>query len=429
MMAELTIPNRVRRRAARSSRTDAAAPPAAATVFTTAQSAAWARSRASSSLVRVLLDVRLVGGLLAAMWSWIADQPTVVLVVLIGWMLGVLLLLLRWDRFAEVHVTHPALHLLDLTVITGLLAGTGLLSPVAFLLVSGALFTGLCLGYRGAWIFTPGYLLSWLIAASANLPERLTPATEFLLLVMMPVLLVAMVFAGAAFQHAVIAASRLEDALHEQREGAAIAEERARLARELHDSVTKSVHGIALLADAVAPVVRSAPDVAEERVGQIADAARRANRESRELLVAMRRADGTSCLADMLRATVQRWETLYDRRVVDRISPELGRTDPAAQYELGAVVNEALENVARHTPRTTTVTVSAEVADGWLEVAVADDGPGIQPGRRREAASRGHFGLVGMNERVVRTGGSFVVDSAPGRGTTARVRIPLGDRS
>ena len=408
-MAEFAIPQPFRR--------DDAAP------------ADWTQSAASSSLVRVLLDVRLVGGLLAVIWSWIADQPTAVLVVLIEWMLAVLLLLLRWERFAEAHVAHPALHLLDLTVVTGLLVGAGLLSPVAFLLVSGGLFTGLCLGYRGAWFFTPGYLLSWLIAASVNLPERLTPATEFLLLVVMPVLLVAMVFAGAAFQHAVIAAARLEDALHEQREGAAIAEERARLARELHDSVTKSVYGIALLADAVAPVVRSAPDVAEQRVGQIADAARRANRESRDLLVAMRRADGTSCLADMLRATLQRWEALYDREAVDRIAPDLGRTDPAAQYELGAVVNEALENVAQHTPRGTTVTVSAEIADGWLEVAVADDGPGIQPGRRREAASRGHFGLVGMKERVVRTGGSFAVDSAPGRGTAARVRIPLGGRS
>lgn len=389
----------------------------------------WPRSRASSSLVRVLLDVRLVGGLLAAMWSWIAGQPTAVMIVLIGWMLGVLLLLLRWERFAEVQVAHPALHLLDLTVVTGLLVGTGLLSPVTFLLVTGGLFTGLCLGYRGAWIFSPVYLLSWLIAVSANLPERLTPPTEFLLLAVMPVLLIAMIFAGAAFQHAVIAAARLEDALHEQREGAAIAEERARLARELHDSVTKSVHGIALLADAVAPVVRSAPDVAEQRVGQIADAARQANRESRELLVAMRRADGTSSLDDMLRATLQRWEAVYGREVVDRIAPGLGRTDPAAQYELGAVVNEALENVAQHTPRDTAVVVTAEVVDGWLEVTVADDGPGIEPGRRREAASGGHFGLVGMHERVARTGGSFVLDSAPGLGTTVRVRIPLGGRT
>lgn len=409
-MVELSIPHVVRRSAA-------------------AASTDWAQSRASSSLVRVLLDVRLVGGLLAAMWSWIADRPTAVLVVLIGWMLAVLVLLLRWEKFAEVQIAHPAVHLLDLTVVTGILAGTGLFSPVAFLLVSGGLFTGLCLGYRGAWFFTPLYLLSWLIAASAHLTEELTAASEFLLLVVMPVLLVAMVFAGAAFQHAVIAAVRLEDALHEEREGAAIAEERARLARELHDSVTKSVHGIALLADAVVPVVRSAPDVAEQRVEQIADAARRANRESRELLVAMRRADGSTSLTEMLQLTLQRWEAVYDRAVDDRISADLGRTDPAAQYELGAVVNEALENVARHTPHDTTVIVSAEVADGWLEVVVADDGPGMQPERRREAASRGHFGLVGMAERVARTGGSFTVESAPGQGTSVRVRIPVGEQA
>ncbi|MFC6341119.1 histidine kinase, partial [Nocardioides hankookensis] len=254
-MADLAIPLRFRRN-------DPPPPQAAATAPPTSRSTDWTQRRTSSRLVRVLLDVRLVGGLLAVMWSWIAHQQTAVLVALIVWMLAVLLLLLRWERFAEVQVAHPALHLLDLTVVTGLLVGTGLLSPVAFLLVSGGLFTGLCLGYRGAWIFSPGYVLSWFIAANANLPERLTPATEFLLLVVMPVLLVAMIFAGAAFQHAVIAAARLEDALHEQREGAAIAEERARLARELHDSVTKSVHGIALLGDAVAPVVRSAPDVA-----------------------------------------------------------------------------------------------------------------------------------------------------------------------
>lgn len=386
----------------------------------------WTQSRACSSLVRVLLDVRLVGGLLAAVWSWIAGERTTVLLALIGWMLVVLLLLLRWERVADVLVVHPVLHLLDLAVVTGLLAGTGLLSPVAFLLVTGGLFTGLCLGFRGAWYFSPLYLLGWLVPAASHLPGGTTAGTDFLLLVVMPVLLMAMIFAGAAFQHAIIAATRLEDALHHEREGAAIAEERARLARELHDSVTKSVHGIALLADAVAPVVRTAPEVAEQRAALLADAARRANRESRELLVAMRRADGSSCLAEVLRRTVERWEAVHQRDVVDRIADDLGRTDPAAQYELGAVVNEALENVARHTPPGTLVILTAGVADGWLEVVVEDDGPGIDPGRRREAARDGHFGLIGMDERAARTGGSLTIESAPGSGTTVRIRVPLG---
>lgn len=386
---------------------------------------AWSRSRAFSGLVQVVLDVRLVAGLLALTWAWIAGRPTAVLVGLLCWMLAMLVVLLRWDRYAEAVMTHPMLHLVDLVATSALLAGAGLVSPVSFLIITGGLFTGLCLGWRGAAFFSPGYILGWLLPALHVLPEHPGPGIAFLVLVVVPTLVVAMLCGGAAIQSAVIAAATLEAAVRREREAAAVAEERARLARELHDSVTKSCHGIALLADALPAVVRTEPDLAATRAGQLADAARTATRESRQLLTAMRRADATAELAELLRGSATRWEATHGRSLTDRVD-DVGRVDPATLYEVTAIVDEALENAARHTPTDTRTTLAAQRRHGWIEITVSDDGPGVSGDRRRAAAREGHFGLTGIAERAARIGARLQVASAPDEGTTVSLDVPIG---
>lgn len=386
---------------------------------------AWSRSRAFSGLVRVVLDVRLVAGLLAVTWAWIAGRPTAVVVGLLCWMVAMLVVLLRWDRYAEAVMTHPVLHLLDLVATSALLAGSGLVSPVSFLLITGGLFTGLCLGWRGAAYFSPGYVAAWLLPAFAAIPDGADPGAQFLVLVVVPVLLVAMLCGGAAIQAAVIAAAALEATARREREAAAVAEERARLARELHDSVTKSCHGIALLADALPAAVRTDPEGAATRAGQLAAAARTATRESRALLGAMRRTDATADLATLLHRTAAQWEATHGRSLDDRID-DVGRIDPSALYEVAAIVDEALENAARHTADDTRTRLTARRRDGWIEVTVSDNGPGIAPEQRRDAARSGHFGLAGIEERAARIGARLQVASSPGRGTTVSLDVPVG---
>src|SRR6266516_6063972 len=103
------------------------------------------------------------------------------------------------------------------------------------------------------------------------------------------------------------------------------------------------------------------------------------------------------------------------------------RLDPDLEVLVFRVVQEALANVAKHaSPATVRVR-------GWrdgpvLLVEVADDGAGFDPAsvsERERAAAGGHIGLASMAERIETVGGSFTLDTAPGCGTTVRIRVPI----
>jgi signal transduction histidine kinase len=103
-----------------------------------------------------------------------------------------------------------------------------------------------------------------------------------------------------------------------------------------------------------------------------------------------------------------------------------------SRYELLAIVNEALENVARHAGASRVDVSLRSVGGGAVEVVVADDGEGFVPAEDGTSPS-GHFGLTGMHERARAAGAVLHVDSAPGRGTRVTIRQPMkelaGDRS
>jgi signal transduction histidine kinase len=88
------------------------------------------------------------------------------------------------------------------------------------------------------------------------------------------------------------------------------------------------------------------------------------------------------------------------------------------------IVQEALTNVAKHA-KAQTVDVALEAADRVIRVSVTDDGCGFSP--PDNPGARAGLGLIGMRERAVMLGGTFRVDSTPGRGTTIDIRIPFGE--
>jgi signal transduction histidine kinase len=69
------------------------------------------------------------------------------------------------------------------------------------------------------------------------------------------------------------------------------------------------------------------------------------------------------------------------------------------------------------------VTVSLAAENGSVRLRIADDGVGFDPAAARRLLSEGHFGLAGMRERVEMVGGSLVIDSQPGKGTTVAVEL------
>jgi two-component system NarL family sensor kinase len=88
-----------------------------------------------------------------------------------------------------------------------------------------------------------------------------------------------------------------------------------------------------------------------------------------------------------------------------------------------AVARELLTNAARHSGASR-VTVTLGRSGDAVEIEIADDGTGMEPGRREDALSHGHIGLASVTERVQQAGGTFELHSSPA-GTVGRARLPL----
>jgi len=203
---------------------------------------------------------------------------------------------------------------------------------------------------------------------------------------------------------------------------AAAAQERARLARELHDSVAKTLRAVSLAAVALPGSLRRQPALAEQLAGAVSAGAHAASREARDLIDGLRLDVPHEPFRDTLAGILRAWT---GRTGV----PAHARIDPAepslpVRYELARIAHEALANVERHAGATY-VEVDLTERDGTLTLAVRDDGRGFTVPRDLTALLHdGHAGLVGMAERARVAGGALAVTSTPGAGTEVRVRVP-----
>jgi signal transduction histidine kinase len=386
--------------------------------------AEFERVQSLSRIAKILLDIRIVSCLLVA--GWLSTVPGMMgmvfaLVIASAWLL---LVLLRWETVGLALCTHPVLLCFDALLCMWGLGVTEPVSPMLLLLGSGAVLTGLCLDRRGALFFTPVLVGGWWLVLSLKIPEHLNPGDPFVSLVLVPVLLVGGLFLGAGVRDVVLRSAEAERERRKQTRLAGVAEERARLAREMHDSLVKTLHGVAILADTLPAWLDRNPAKAKEQARTISNLIAGASTESRALILAMRRTHSTADVAEQVREAASRWTATTGRETEVHVlgDPELA-TESA--YELVAILNEALENVDRHTPADTSATVTLSTKHNWVELTVADDGPGSEldlsaPG----TVKTGHFGVVGMRERATRAGGRVTFDSAIGRGTTVAVRIP-----
>jgi signal transduction histidine kinase len=200
--------------------------------------------------------------------------------------------------------------------------------------------------------------------------------------------------------------------------------ERRHIARELHDEIGQVLTAVKVNLEAMQRLRGKGP--LSVRVGDSIGIVERAIQEVRNLSLDLR----PSVLDDLGLVAALRWQA--DRQaqrggiVVQFVAdpPEL-RAPPDIETACFRVAQEALTNVVRHAQaRQIRVEVRHRGAD--LELLIQDDGVGFDLAAARERASReASFGLLGMEERVQLAGGQIVIESAPGRGTTIRVRFPL----
>lgn len=222
-------------------------------------------------------------------------------------------------------------------------------------------------------------------------------------------------------QHAAIALTNAR--LYERSRELTIAEERSRLAHELHDAVSQKLFSLRLTAQAAAALVDRDPGRAKDELQQVAVLAAEAADELRAAVVELRPAaldeDG---LVHTLRTQVQVLDRAHTARVTFDSSGV--RALPAAQEEaVLRVAQEALHNALRHSGAAL-VTVSLTRSGQGARLAVTDDGRGFEPRTVRSAGR--HLGLVSMRDRSAGVGGTLTVTSAPGRGTTIEMEVPGG---
>ncbi|MFI5807316.1 GAF domain-containing sensor histidine kinase [Streptomyces sp. NPDC051561] len=220
-------------------------------------------------------------------------------------------------------------------------------------------------------------------------------------------------------QHAAIALTNAR--LYERSRELTIAEERSRLAHELHDAVSQKLFSLRLTAQAAAALVDRDPARAKDELHQVAALAAEAADELRAAVVELRPAgldeDG---LVATLRTQIQVLDRAHSAHVV--FDSRGVKALPSAQEEAFLRVSqEALHNALRHSGAAR-VDVVLEKRDDSVRLTVADDGSGFEPADVRRAGR--HLGLVSMRDRASGIGGTLTVQSAPGKGTTITMEAP-----
>jgi signal transduction histidine kinase len=223
--------------------------------------------------------------------------------------------------------------------------------------------------------------------------------------------------------HAALALERAE--LYERSRELSTIEERKRLARELHDSVTQTLFSITLTAEAAAALVDGNPSRARGELERLQELAQGAMTEMRSIVFELRPAElETEGLAETLRKHVEVLRRLHACEIEVRVEGEPDPS-PAVEKALLRIGQEALANAVRHSGAQH-VTVQLSSGAAGLALTVADDGDGFDP---EEALARSRrLGLTSMRERAEALGGSFDIRSEPGAGTTIAVEVPHDPR-
>ena len=193
-------------------------------------------------------------------------------------------------------------------------------------------------------------------------------------------------------------------------------EERARVARDLHDEVNQSLTGLLLRLEAVR---EAAPPELEPELEQTKALANQAMRE----LLSLARQLRPTALDDLgLVAAVAGQAEQLGRGEIEaevEIEGDFSDLDDDAQLVVYRVAQEALSNAGRHSGAERVEVRLRRLGGGAVELIVADDGRGFA-----FAESERGLGIGGMRERALLIGGELTIESRPGRGTTVRLTVP-----
>ena len=197
-------------------------------------------------------------------------------------------------------------------------------------------------------------------------------------------------------------------------------EERQRLARELHDSVSQALYGIALGARTAQTQLERDPAKLAEPLDYILSLAEAGLSEMRALIFELRPESLQN--EGLVAALTKQADAIHARHKINVVTdfgeePDISLDAKEALYR---IAQEAMHNIAKHASATH-VELSLQTEDGHLKLEVRDNGKGFDP----QGEFPGHLGLQSMRERVAYFGGELQITSQPGKGTLVTVQLAL----
>ena len=385
----------------------AGSPAAVLTAFVGSETFRWLRRWAVVAMVGIVTPLTVITAYADEMppFHHLA-VPLAVAIIVPAWVLE--LSGVRWPRLALIAATvlpnvwltligHDNTNYLWLPLLVAWVgfSGTRVEGVAALVLASAVIALDVAVQARVVWAFvcywTVGFLFAW--------------------------------FMGLALRRQVVLVAELRllrDQTEQRARQVAVLEERQRLSRELHDSVTQALYGIALYAEAGGRALADGdlgPTATNLR--EIGETTQEALGEMRLLLFELRPPILQEYgLAAALRARLQAVEA-RSGLVTEFLSEGDKRLAPDAEQTLYRVAQEALNNVLKHA-HAGRVSLRLALADGHATLEVADDGVGFEP----SFGGASGFGLRGMRERTERVGGTLRIESAPGAGTRVHLEVP-----
>jgi signal transduction histidine kinase len=249
---------------------------------------------------------------------------------------------------------------------------------------------------------------------------------------------------ATAAQLAIAIDSRMQQKLlYERGRQLAVLQERERLARELHDSVTQLIFSTTLIAQSIAPAWKRDPLEGQKRVDRLLELSQTALREMRSLLFELRPVENVPSPTLTGPERVQRYGLLEALHLLAgdfshdgvqagvrtyEYSPTRFGSDheTTIEQDIYRIVQEALNNAIKHARAQEILVLLDGSEPKYLCLSISDDGVGFVPGPGEESEAGG-FGMKTMRERAETLGGSLQVISAPGKGTTVEVKIPYSE--
>jgi len=230
--------------------------------------------------------------------------------------------------------------------------------------------------------------------------------------------------ATVALQNAVL----YENLLNERNRIVEVEEEaRKKLARDLHDGPTQSVAAIAMRMSIIYRMLERTPDEVPAELKKIEDIARKTTKEIRHMLFTLRplvlENQGLTAALEQL---AEKMKETHEQAVAVRVSREAERAlDSAQQGVIFYIIEEAVGNARKHA-KAKLITVTVNRQEDIVLVQIADNGVGFDTHAvEANYDSRGSLGMVNLRERTELLGGTLRIESAPGRGTTISVLVPI----